>query len=93
LRSEDQLGIKWDRCVADTLIKMGGGLTLGAVFSLMLFKRRAWPVTFGLGAGFGMGYAHCQHSFNEPYMVRADRVKVRTGATEPPAAPETESLG
>ena len=22
-RSEDQLGLKWDKCVADTLIKMG----------------------------------------------------------------------
>ena len=24
VRSEDELGIKWDRCVADTVIKTGG---------------------------------------------------------------------
>uniref|UniRef100_A0A0K8RFJ3 MICOS complex subunit MIC10 n=1 Tax=Ixodes ricinus TaxID=34613 RepID=A0A0K8RFJ3_IXORI len=55
-RSEDVLGEKWDKCIADTLIKMGAGLGVGVVFSLVLFKRRAWPVVFGLGSGFGMGY-------------------------------------
>ena len=24
VRSEDELGVKWDRCVADTIIKTGG---------------------------------------------------------------------
>ena len=91
-RSEDVLGEKWDRCLADTTVKMLGGqnsyidktnqtlvhilgLTVGSVFSLALFKRRMWPVTFGLGAGFGMGYANCEHELNEPYMVHIKDLK------------------
>ena len=44
--------------------QIGTGLALGSVFSLLLFKRRMWPLTFGLGAGFGMGYANCQNDIN-----------------------------
>ncbi len=96
-RSEDLLGVKWDRCLADTAIKMAGGLALGTrtnekyyrvftsycrdvqyyihrylffllcipggFFSFVLFRRRAWPLIFGMGSGFGMGYANCQHEF------------------------------
>jgi len=74
-RSEDVLGEKWDRCLADTTVKMLGGLTVGSVFSLLLFKRRMWPITFGLGSGFGMGYANCEHELNEPYMVHIKDLK------------------
>jgi len=74
-RSEDVLGVKWDRCLADTGIKMLGGLTVGTAFSLLLFKRKMWPVTFGLGSGFGMGYSNCEHEFNEPYMVHIKDLK------------------
>ena len=89
--SEDVLGVKWDRCLADTSIKMLGGLysvlctlyntivssglTVGCVFSLLLFKRRMWPVTFGVGTGFGMGYSNCEHELNEPYMVHIKDLK------------------
>ncbi len=31
-RSEEVLGQKWDRCLADTAIKMGGGIALGINF-------------------------------------------------------------
>ena len=92
-RSEDVLGEKWDRCLADTGVKMLGGelsplisfssiipllfpgLTVGTVFSVLLFKRKMWPVTFGLGSGFGMGYANCEHELNEPYMVHIKNLK------------------
>ncbi|KAF2368776.1 Protein of unknown function DUF543 [Trinorchestia longiramus] len=75
-KSEDVLGEKWDRCVADTLIKMGGGLGVGVVFSVLFFKRRRWPIIFGVGSGFGMGYANCQHLFDQPYLVRPERITV-----------------
>ncbi|XP_042892053.1 MICOS complex subunit Mic10-like [Penaeus japonicus] len=88
-KSEDILGEKWDRCVADTLIKIGGGLTLGVVFSAIVFKRRQWPVIFGLGSGFGMGYANCQHEFNQPFLVKADKVIVKPKA--PAAVPSATS--
>lgn len=51
--SEDAIGEKWDRCITDTIVKMGAGLGLGAVASFILFRRRAWPAIFGTGAGFG----------------------------------------
>merc|ERR1712215_488234 len=81
-KAEDILGEKWDRCLADTLVKMGGGIALGAVFSAIVFKRRTWTVVFGLGSGFGMGYANCQHALNEPFLVRADKVIVTPKAPE-----------
>ncbi|ROT71229.1 putative mitochondrial inner membrane organizing system protein 1-like [Penaeus vannamei] len=45
-KSEDILGEKWDRCVADTLIKIGGGLTLGVVFSAIVFKSEYFLFSF-----------------------------------------------
>ncbi|XP_018009918.1 MICOS complex subunit Mic10 [Hyalella azteca] len=75
-KSEDILGEKWDRCVSDTIVKMGGGLGVGVLFSVLFFKRRSWPIVFGLGSGFGMGYANCQHLFDQPYLVRPERITV-----------------
>jgi len=77
-KSEDILGRKVDLCIADTLIKIGGGLATGAVFSLFLFKRKTWPITLGLGFGAGMGSMNCQNKLNEPYLVMATRVKVKS---------------
>jgi len=75
-KSEDILSRKVDLCIADTLIKIGGGLATGAVFSLFLFKRKTWPITLGVGFGAGMGSMNCQNKLNEPYLVMATRVKV-----------------
>ncbi|CAI8027806.1 MICOS complex subunit Mic10 [Geodia barretti] len=84
VRSEDELGLKWDRCVADTIIKTGTGVGLGLVFSLLLFKRRPWPVTLGLGYGLGYAMANCQHDFTglpSPHL--------RPVLTTPPAGGDT----
>ena len=51
------------------------GLAVGSVFSLLLFKRKMWPITFGIGSGFGMGYSNCEHELNEPYMVHIKNLK------------------
>ena len=37
-RSEDELGLKLDRCIADTLLKVTGGLAIGVIASAALFK-------------------------------------------------------
>ena len=74
-RSEDVMGEKWDRCLADSSVKILGGLTVGTVLSLVLFKRKLWPVNFGLGAGFGMGYSNCEYDLNNPYMVHVQNLK------------------
>ncbi|KAI4574411.1 MICOS complex subunit MIC10 isoform X1 [Ovis canadensis] len=67
--SESELGRKWDRCLADAVVKIGTGFGLGLVFSLTLFKRRTWPLAFGSGMGFGMAYSNCQHDLQAPYLL------------------------
>ena len=47
--------LQWDRCLSSLIIKSGLGLSFGIIFSMLLFKRRAWP--WWLGTGFGAGRA------------------------------------
>ncbi|XP_011742067.2 MICOS complex subunit MIC10 isoform X2 [Macaca nemestrina] len=74
--SESELGRKWDRCLADAVVKIGTGFGLGIVFSLTFFKRRMWPLAFGSGMGLGMAYSNCQHDFQAPYLLHGKYVKV-----------------
>ncbi|KAM4738411.1 MICOS complex subunit MIC10 isoform 1-T1 [Anableps anableps] len=67
--SEKELGKKWDRCLADGVIKLGTGLGLGIVFSVLFFKRRTWPITLFSGAGLGMAYANCQNDLRSHYLL------------------------
>ncbi|KAF9011771.1 hypothetical protein BDQ17DRAFT_1344801, partial [Cyathus striatus] len=41
--SEDILGQKYDRCLADFLVKSGVGFSVGVIASVILFRRRTWP--------------------------------------------------
>jgi hypothetical protein len=41
------------------LIRSGLGLSFGVVFSVLLFKRRAWPAFVGLGFGAGRAWEEC----------------------------------
>ncbi|KAJ0036616.1 hypothetical protein NQD34_005293 [Periophthalmus magnuspinnatus] len=68
--SEKELGKKWDRCLADAAVKLGTGLGLGIVFSVIFFKRHTWPISLGSGAGLGMAYANCQNDLRSHYMLR-----------------------
>ncbi|KAK0109645.1 Mitochondrial inner membrane organizing system component [Cadophora gregata] len=61
--SETLLNEKWDRCLSSLLIRSSLGLSFGVVFSVLLFKRRAWPAFVGLGFGAGRAYEECNGSF------------------------------
>ncbi|PHH87773.1 hypothetical protein CDD83_8428 [Cordyceps sp. RAO-2017] len=60
--SEALLNEKWDRCLSNLLVKSTLGLGFGVVFSVLLFKRRAWPAFVGVGFGAGRAYEECNFS-------------------------------
>ena len=64
--SEDELRVRLDKGIADTIRKTGFGLAIGALCSLLLFKRRMFPILIGTGAGVGFGLAHLQTDLNKP---------------------------
>ncbi|TVY55295.1 MICOS complex subunit mic10, partial [Lachnellula cervina] len=61
--SEALLNEKWDKCLSSFLIRSSLGLSFGVVFSVLLFKRRAWPAFVGLGFGAGRAYEECNGGF------------------------------
>lgn len=56
--------IQLDLCISNAIVKTGIGFSAGVVFSVLLLKRRAWPVWLGTGFGLGAGYTDCERSFN-----------------------------
>lgn len=56
---------QWDRCLSNLLVKSTLGLGFGVVFSVLLFKRRAWPAFVGVGFGAGRAYEECNFSLKQ----------------------------
>ncbi|KAG6853665.1 hypothetical protein C0991_002463 [Blastosporella zonata] len=71
--SEDIFGQKYDRCLADFLVKAGVGFSAGVVASVILFRRRTWPIALSTGFGAGAAYADCDRSFN-PARIPGTRI-------------------
>ncbi|KAI1133048.1 DUF543-domain-containing protein [Nemania abortiva] len=63
--SEALLNDKWDRCISNMLVKSTLGLGFGVVFSVLLFRRRAWPAFVGVGFGAGRAYEECNWSLKQ----------------------------
>ncbi|KAL1297165.1 hypothetical protein AAFC00_004740 [Neodothiora populina] len=61
--SEALLNEKWDSCLSTLLIRSTLGASFGVIFSVLLFKRRAWPAFVGFGFGAGRAWEECDSSF------------------------------
>ncbi|KAL2030030.1 hypothetical protein VTO58DRAFT_109222 [Aureobasidium pullulans] len=61
--SEALLNEKWDHCLSTMLIRSTLGASFGVIFSVLLFKRRAWPAFVGFGFGAGRAWEECDNSF------------------------------
>ncbi|KAJ1024380.1 hypothetical protein NDA18_004548 [Ustilago nuda] len=71
--SEDIISQKTDLCIGNAVVKTGIGFSAGVLLSVLLFRRRAFPVWLGTGFGLGSAYTDCQRSFN-PVAVPGVRV-------------------
>ncbi|KAG7193795.1 Mitochondrial inner membrane organizing system component [Scheffersomyces spartinae] len=68
--SQNLLNDKWDVVLSNALIKTGLGLGGGVLASIILFKRRAFPVWIGVGFGLGRGYAEGDAIFRSTQGIR-----------------------
>ncbi|KAF8336871.1 DUF543-domain-containing protein [Cantharellus anzutake] len=71
--SEHGVVQKYDRCLADLIVKSGIGFGVGVVASVIFFRRRAWPIALTTGFGAGISYADCDRSFN-PARIPGTRI-------------------
>jgi hypothetical protein len=61
--------LQWDRCLSSLIIKSGLGLSFGIIFSMLLFKRRAWPLWLGTGFGAGRAVEECDQVHNSTNVI------------------------
>ncbi|BEJ12221.1 hypothetical protein CspHIS471_0206810 [Cutaneotrichosporon sp. HIS471] len=73
VRSEDIIARKFDNCLADLLVNAGIGFGVGVVASVLIFRRRGWPVALSTGFGAGVAYSNCNYSLN-PYVLPGTKV-------------------
>ena len=52
---------QWDHCLSTMLIRSTLGASFGVIFSVLLFKRRAWPAFVGFGFGAGRAWEECDN--------------------------------
>ncbi|KAH8112872.1 hypothetical protein DFH11DRAFT_1604355 [Phellopilus nigrolimitatus] len=87
--SENIVAQKYDRCLADLLVKAGVGFSVGVVASVILFRRRTWPIALSTGFGVGAAYADCDRSFN-PARAPGTRLAVIPSLPVEPKSPAEE---
>ncbi|VEU20471.1 DEKNAAC101254 [Brettanomyces naardenensis] len=55
--SSQIISSKWDVIISNGIVKTGLGFGAGVLFSVLFFKRRAFPVWLGTGFGLGRAYS------------------------------------
>lgn len=65
--------LQWDHCLSSLLVRSSLGFGFGVVFSVLLFKRRAWPALVGLGFGAGRAWEECDSTFKRGGIVAAGK--------------------
>ncbi|KAH7643027.1 MICOS complex subunit MIC10 [Dermatophagoides farinae] len=53
VKSDMAICQKYDRFIANAIMNTGIGIAAGSLASLILFKRRVWPIHYGIGIAFG----------------------------------------
>jgi hypothetical protein len=78
------------------IIKSSLGLSFGVVFSVLLFKRRAWPAWVGLGFGAGRAWEEADSMFmpafydvTSPEVCLAEIQSLPAASASALAAPES----
>ncbi|ORY30572.1 hypothetical protein BCR39DRAFT_466493 [Naematelia encephala] len=71
--SEDVIARKFDNCVADLIVNAGLGFGVGIVASVLIFRRRGWPVALSTGFGAGVAYSNCNYSLN-PHVLPGTKI-------------------
>lgn len=62
----------WDTALSNAIVKTGLGFGGGVVLSVLLFKRRAFPVWLGVGFGLGRSYSEADSIFREAGVRKVD---------------------
>lgn len=64
-KSDDAMCQKYERFLSQAIMTTGIGMLGGAITSLILFKRRSWPIHWGIGIGFGYALKDLEINLND----------------------------
>jgi inner membrane organizing system protein 1 len=62
--SNEILKQKWDKTLASLITTTSISLGIGLLSSVILFKRRLWPIGLSTGIGFGIEYEKARSTFD-----------------------------
>lgn len=63
LSSDKLYEYAWTSSLYYMITKTVSGLGIGVFLSVLLFKRRTWPIAFTTGLGMGIAYSEATHAF------------------------------
>ncbi|XP_014256962.1 MICOS complex subunit MIC10-like [Cimex lectularius] len=61
----EDVGPRWDKCIAHAIKSITIGTALGLVASTLIFKRKRWAFLLGVGYGMGVALSGCEYEVNQ----------------------------